>query len=405
MHTHGHSHNHDYSDEDHAHFNKITTKKHILTVSVLFLMIFLLGIAFNFTSLVNLLLVGNLNSEQLEPGSQTFYLARIENATELGFNETTQLNVQDVEFKILSGELANQSFEIENTIVDIAGVLDSQYVSPGELVVVMQSHMSSSDPVFFIYEKFRLIPIVLLALIFLGITYAFARTRGVTSLLGLAFSFGVLVFFLIPQILNGSDPLVVATLSAIAISVVSLYLAHGLNKNTSIAVASTLICVILAVIASVIFVDQGKIFGLGSEDATYLRLGNLSEINTKGLFLAGIIIGVLGVLDDITTAQVATVAEIKKANKKLKSFELLNRGISVGIEHITSLINTLILAYAGVSLPLLLLFTTTNDIPIWVTLNSELIAEEIVRSIVGSLILVLAVPISTGLAAYFYSKE
>ena len=134
-----------------------------------------------------------------------------------------------------------------------------------------------------------------------------------------------------------------------------------------------------------------------------MQSGISNNINLRGLLLGGIIIGVLGILDDITTAQAAATEEIFKANRRLGFSELYSRAFSVGREHITSLVNTLVLAYAGASLPLFLLFTLHIQ-PWWVTLNSETIAEEIVRTLVGSMTLTLAVPITTGLAAYYYTK-
>ena len=137
----------------------------------------------------------------------------------------------------------------------------------------------------------------------------------------------------------------------------------------------------------------------------YLQSGLTAGVNLRGLLLGGMIIGCLGVLDDITTAQTAAVDEIRKANPNLTSKQLLQSGLSVGREHIASLINTLALAYAGASLPLLLLFQTNETFPLWVTLNSEFLAEEIVRTLVGSTTLLLAVPISTWCAARFLSND
>ena len=156
---------------------------------------------------------------------------------------------------------------------------------------------------------------------------------------------------------------------------------------------------------AVVFVDIAKLFGTGSEDAYFLKIGLLANINLKGLLLGGIIFGAVGVLDDVTTAQTAAVDEISKANKKLGFKDLFSKGISVGKEHISSLVNTLVLAYVGSSFPLLLLFSLNNDVPVWVKYNSEFIVEEVVRTLIGSTTLVLAVPIATFIAAYFISRK
>jgi uncharacterized membrane protein len=146
--------------------------------------------------------------------------------------------------------------------------------------------------------------------------------------------------------------------------------------------------------------------GIATEEGYILKL-NVGNINLRGLLLAGIIIGMLGVLDDVTIGQATTVEEIKDANQSLGFKELYQRGTAVGKEHIASLVNTLVLAYTGVALPLVLLLTLqsqNNVVPLWLAVNGEPIAQEIVRTLVGSLALVFAVPITTFLAAYYYGK-
>ncbi len=186
------------------------------------------------------------------------------------------------------------------------------------------------------------------------------------------------------------------------IATVSIYVAHGFNRRTSVAVGGTLISICIAIGTSLLFVWMGKLFGVGAEETLYLQTAGIGNINLQGLLLGGIIIGALGVLDDITTAQSAAVAEIADANPSLTSGELLKRGLSVGKEHITSLVNTLVLAYAGASFPALLLFVVYER-PWWVVANTELIAEEIVRTLVGSIALMCAVPITTAIAARVFS--
>jgi uncharacterized membrane protein len=143
---------------------------------------------------------------------------------------------------------------------------------------------------------------------------------------------------------------------------------------------------------------------MGSDEAVDLTLGYFENVDLKGLLLGAIVIGALGILDDVITTQVATVEEIQNAHTRFSFWELYRRGLSVGKEHIASLVNTLVIAYAGASLPVFL-FITTSENPLWVILNNEYMAEEIVRTLVGSTTLILAVPISTLLAAYIYSRR
>jgi uncharacterized membrane protein len=160
----------------------------------------------------------------------------------------------------------------------------------------------------------------------------------------------------------------------------------------------------ITAIMAVSFVKIASLFGLGTEEAMFIVGDARIKINMQGILLGGIIIGTLGVLDDITTSQAAAIDEINKANPKLTMYQLYKHGTSIGKEHIASLINTLALAYVGAALPLLLLFSINQGTPLWVIVNSEYIAEEIVRTMIGSLSLVLAVPITTILATYFLKK-
>jgi len=203
--------------------------------------------------------------------------------------------------------------------------------------------------------------------------------------------------------MNGGNPLFVSLVGSMGILFFSLYLSHGFNKRTSVALVGTFITLIIATLAALVAVFSAQLFGLGSEEAISLLQGPLKNIDLQGLLLGGMIIGALGVLDDITTAQSATVEEIHRADPKLDVTELFKRGMSVGKEHIASLINTLALAYVGASLPLMILLSQ-RKFPFWVLLNSEFIVEEVLRTVIGSFALILAVPITTILAARVFAN-
>jgi uncharacterized membrane protein len=178
-----------------------------------------------------------------------------------------------------------------------------------------------------------------------------------------------------------------------------MYLSHGINLKSHIAFASILTTLGIVSILSFIVLHLAHMSGAGSEDAIFLLVEPSIKVNLQGLLLAGIVLGTLGILDDICIAQVAVIKELIHAKPHITFSELLSRGLTVGKDHIASLVNTLILAYAGASLPLFLLFTLYNTQPWWVVLNSEMIAEEIVRTLTGSIGLVLAVPLTTILAS------
>jgi uncharacterized membrane protein len=227
---------------------------------------------------------------------------------------------------------------------------------------------------------------------------------GATSLLGMVFSFFIIFKFILPQILLGKDAILIAIVGSAMIIPVTFSLSHGFKTKTFIAGVGTVFALIITGIVATIAVNLARLSGFGSEEAGFLQsqFGNL--LNIKGLLLAGMIISSLGVLDDITISQASVVAELKDANKKYKFADLFKRSMNVGRDHIASLINTLVLVYAGASLPLLLLFVN-NPLPFESIVNHEMIAEEIVRTLVGSIGLILAVPITSLLASYYYKNN
>jgi uncharacterized membrane protein len=275
-------------------------------------------------------------------------------------------------------------------------------VKEGSIVIVGKN---SIPPItYYISDRYRLGNVGIILAIFVFVAVIFTKFQGIRAFLGLGFSFFLIFYFVLPQILLGKNPFLLCILAAFVIATLSIFIAHGFNRRTNIAVVSTLLTLGLSAILGYFFVKGVHLIGLGSEEAFYLRGAIDGGIDLKGLLLGGILIGTLGILDDITTAQAAAVEEIQKAHMGFGFRELYNRGLSVGREHIVSLINTLVLAYTGTSFPLLLLFLL-NDTPAWITLNSEIVVEELIRMLVGSIALIFAVPITTALAAYFFRKK
>lgn len=310
---------------------------------------------------------------------------------------------QLLQIKVLTGKDKNKLIKVDHG--KTSSIKAHQKVDIGDEVVLTKIKKGNEE-LYQISDKFRLPYVILIAFGFLAVVIYFAKYKGLLSIIGMLLSLVVLVEFIVPAIATGKDPVLVSFLGATFIVLTSILLAHGFNKRTGIAVASTFITLLISIFLSYFFVEFAKLSGMGSEDASSFQFGQFAGINLKGLLLSGIIIGTLGVLDDITTAQSAAVDEIASANPKLSNRELYKKGISIGREHIVSLVNTLILAYAGASLPIFFLFSTLSKTqPLWVTLNSEFIVEEIIRALVGSTALVLAVPITTFLAANFFAKK
>lgn len=306
---------------------------------------------------------------------------------------------QRVRATLTTGDREDEEVQIDHFV---SPQVQTSPVDTGDTIVVVESN-GPEGRTWFVVDHYRIPSMALIFLFFLIVAAVFARKRAIYAIVGLAFSILILATFIVPQIAAGRSPLLIGAFGAALIMFVSLFLAHGFNRKTTIALIGTLITVVVATILSSIFVGFADLFGYGSEAAYDLQfLGQ--DVEFKGLLLAGIIIGTLGVLDDVTTALVATIAELHDTNPQMSASELYKRGARVGREHIVSLINTLVLAYAGASLPLMLLFGGDQQ-PFWVTLNSQLVGEEVIRTLVGSIALVLAVPITTYLASQLYAKD
>lgn len=236
-----------------------------------------------------------------------------------------------------------------------------------------------------------------LAVLFAVAVVALGRLRGLLALLGLALSSVVLVGWLVPALLSGRPPVLTATVGASAVMLSVLLLAHGPSVRTATAIVGTAASLLITLGLAVAFVELGSLTGLTSEEATFVQ-AIFGGLDVRGLLLAGIVIGAVGILDDVTVTQVSTVYEIRAANPAMPVRGLYRAGLRVGRDHVASLVNTLLLAYAGASLPLLVIFTT-SDQGLVGTLTNGVVAEEIVRTLVGSIGLVSAVPITTALAA------
>lgn len=338
-----------------------------------------------------------------QPAPDVYYKAEVTNILSESVEETPDgiFPSQKVELRILNGDEKGKTITIDHG--DLFVIKEEQKVTTGDLVIITKPGSSPKPDFYYISDWYRTNGILIILAIFVALAIFFGRKKGLTSLLGLGFTILVIFYGMVPAIIRGTNPLTVAVIGALTIAVISLYLSHGFSKRTSVALLSTVITLVLAFVLDVVFVYLAKLSGTGSEESFYLQF-DMGSIDLRGLLLAGILLGVLGVLDDVTTAQSAAVEELQKANNSLSITELYQRGLSIGREHIASLINTLVLAYVGVSFPLILLFALNKTTPLWITLNSNFIAEEIVRALVGSSTLILAVPITTFLAAYFYTR-
>jgi len=249
-----------------------------------------------------------------------------------------------------------------------------------------------SDNKYVITDIYRLPGIKLTLLLFTVFCLAITNLHAIGSLVSMVLSVMVIFNFTLPLILQGHHPILICLASCLMLIPISFYLSHGFNKKAHIAALSSLITIAFAAIITIVFTKLSYMTGLSSEEARFLMFGKTAGLNFKGILFGGIMISLIGILDDITITQVSVVKKLKQSSKNV-----YKEAMHIGQDHIASLINTIFLIYAGAALPTLLLFAS-NPQSIAGLINFEPIAEEIIRSLIGSSSLILAVPISTWIA-------
>jgi uncharacterized membrane protein len=307
-------------------------------------------------------------------------------------------NCQFVKARIESGPETGKRIEIQLN----AGGFDPD-VDPGDKIRVAKAPKAPDGAPavagtgYTLYDFERRGPMLILAGLFALVVLAFARWRGALSLAGLAISLALVLVFVVPAILDGKSPLLVAVVGSLAVALVTIPLAHGWGPKSMAALLGTAASLIFTALLAVLFTNLTHLTGLSSEEAIFLQIGN-ADVSLQGLLLAGMVIGALGVLDDVTISQASTVLALRRANPGLRLRRLFGLALDVGRDHVSATVNTLVLAYVGAALPILLLFSAA-DLGVSDAVNLEVVAKEIVATLVGSIGLITAVPITTGLAA------
>lgn len=307
----------------------------------------------------------------------------------------TKQNIQQITITILEGELKNKTYSVESPLVS-----ESKAYRAGDTVIVSYEKDNGGAVQVMIVDYVRKKALLTLFFLFLSFVFIIGRWKGFYSFLGMVFSFAIIMRFIIPNIIAGNDPILISLLGALLIIPVTFYISHGFHKETTIAICATALSLALTGLLAYVFIEFSRLTGFAAEEAFYVQTLKNGAINIKNLLLAGIIIGAMGVLDDITISQVAIVKRLFLANSKFTYRELYNHAMAVGHDHIASLVNTLILVYTGASLPLFLLFYESNAGYSQV-INQEIIATEIVRTLVSSIGIIAAVPIATLISCRF----
>jgi uncharacterized membrane protein len=270
-------------------------------------------------------------------------------------------------------------------------------IDEGDEVVLVDRPDVTSQYRYAFSDFQRSLPLLWLLAGFVVAVVAFGHWQGFRALVGLAASGLVLLAFVVPALVRDESTVLVALSGTFIIAFVALYLAHGVNRATTVALAGTLASLVITTLLALAAVSFTHLTGLADRNAVTLRV-TTEALDLRGLLVAGIVVGALGVLDDVTVSQVSTVGALRRANPSLPPAEVYREAIRVGRDHVASVVNTLVLAYAAAALPLLLFFVQGSQ-PVARLLTGELVAVEVVRMLVGSIGLVLAVPITTALAA------
>jgi uncharacterized membrane protein len=308
----------------------------------------------------------------------------------------------DVRLRVTAGPRAGET--LDGFLQGPSGEEDLPRYEIGDEVVINASQEPDGS-VITVGDLYRIPALAVLLGLFAVAVTVVGGWRGVRSLIALALTFAVLIKIVVPLILAGRDPVLVAILAATGVTIATFLLTEGFRTQTLAAGVGTFASLALVAGLAIMFDELARFTQFrGSEDATFLQAVGLPNIDIGGLLLAGIIFGALGILDDVTMTQAATVTELNEASPSLSRVVLAQRAMNVGRSHISATVNTLFLAYVGASLPLIVLFAAGRQDPL-LTASMEVVAVEIVRAVVGSIGIVLAVPLTTAIAAALVDRS
>jgi uncharacterized membrane protein len=308
---------------------------------------------------------------------------------------------QILQVTISEGSYVNNSFVIEYGTRQIR--TDIIPIEVGDQILVTVSSLPDGTLSAYFSDFYRGRSLLILLATFVGFSILVSGWKGLRSILGIGLSLVVIIVIILPGIQQGKDPLLTSVFGSFFFVAYSLYIIYGWNVKTHAAVAGSLLALIITGVLAIIFVRQTQLTGYGDENMFYISQLTQNTLNVRNLLLAGILIGTLGVLDDLVISQASAVFELYRNNPGQDFKKLYRSAMNIGQDHIAATVNTLVLAYAGAALPMLLLFSM-RSVDYRLAVNLEFIAEEIVRTLVGSLGLFASVPITTALAALIAVK-
>jgi uncharacterized membrane protein len=345
-----------------------------------------------FTLLIFLFIPFLSHAQEVVPDTLTISKAKVLNVVSErnqlvpGTDTTEQL--QTISVQILDGAEKGKVLTLDN---------DYLQLQKGQIFFLKKTTSMDSGPIYAVADPYRLPVIVFFTLLFIVLTCIFGGWQGIRGLISLVGGFALIFYVLFPQIIAGASPVWLSLGVASLIIILGSYVTHGFNRTTSAAVVGMIVTILVTGLIGYFAVSWSHLTGFETEDAVYLNFNTAGKIDMRGLLFGGILIGLLGVLYDIAIGQAVSVEELKRAAPHSDSGHIYKRAVRIGKEHIGALVNTLAIAYVGVSLPLLLLYYTTAS-SFEVTINNSLFSTEIIRTLIGSIGLVLAVPITTFLS-------
>jgi len=338
-------------------------------------------------------------AQELHQDDQGLYRAEVVRVLEEGSREVPGTVVvtdyQLIEARFLEGPQAGEVVILDNDLL---------HLREGNKFFVYHMRTIDGQDLYTVAEPDRRGWMLALVLLFCASVLWLSGWQGVRALISLAASFFIIIYFLLPQILAGTSPVLVSAVVSIIILALAIYFTHGLNRESTAALLGTAIAITATAALAYLSVYLVHLTGFVGDEATYLNINTGGLLDFRGLLLGAIIIGVVGVLDDIAITQAATVSELHQSAPQLSRLEVYQKALRVGREHVGALVNTLVFAYTGAALPLLLLFSMSTTDPTLI-LNREVFATEIVRTIVGSMGLIMTVPLTTWIATWLlYGK-
>lgn len=322
----------------------------------------------------------------------------IESKTEKLYG-TTQ-TIQTLRMKALTGSKKGSTFTLTN-----GGAASSSisFFKEHDRLIIASITQPNGQQTYFVVDYVRRSSLAFLGGLFVIVVLGVTGKKGVAALIAMTYSFIIIFQFVLPYISKGAPPILIAIVGGMLIIPVTFYVSHGFNTKTHVAILGTLVSLVITGLLAEWAIESTHLTGFASEDAQFVQLMSNGTIHIKGLLLAGILVGLFGILDDVTVSQASIVQQLKEASPSISGPELYKRAMAVGKDHIGSLINTLILVYAGAALPFMLLLTSSSTGSLATSINYEIIAEEIVRTLAASIGLILAVPITTLIAARKWS--